>query len=179
MPRLDLPRRSHYSVATACTFTAGASGIDGAAAFPPCALSVDCRFSVAFVRPTAFRGAIAGFGFLAALGWAARFRPGLAAAVFAAVSGVAFFCTADLTAALALAFLAAHRVRFAATIRARPSGLRRRFFLAVVATAGFTTSSALAFRTAAQRFLCAAAMRLRAAALNTRFVAVPRQVPRT
>jgi hypothetical protein len=44
-------------------------------------------------------------------------------------------------------------------IRARPSGLRRRFFLAAFAGAGVA---------AAQRFLCAAAMRLRAVGLTVR-----------
>ena len=73
----------------------------------------------------------------------------------------------------AAAFLAAaQRFLAAAMIRARPSGLRRRFFLPAFAGAGAAPASALAFRAAAQRLLCAAAMRLRAAALSTRFVAV-------
>jgi YidC/Oxa1 family membrane protein insertase len=85
---------------------------------------------------------------LAALVWAARFSPGLAAAA------VAFLGAADLPAA--------HRRFVAAMIRARRSGLRRRFFLAAFAGAGVAAAAALAFRTAAQRFLCAAVMRRRA-----------------
>ena len=49
------------------------------------------------------------------------------------------------------------RLFVAATIRARPSGLRRRFFLAAFAGAGVAVAAALAFRAAAQRFLCAGA----------------------
>jgi hypothetical protein len=67
------------------------------------------RLGAPFVRPTVFRGATAGVDFLAGLVWAARFRPGLAAA---------------------------HRLFVAALIRARPSGVRRRFVLAVFAGAG-------------------------------------------
>ena len=62
----------------------------------------------------------------------------------------------------------AQRRFVAAMIRARPSGLRRRFFLAAFAGAGVAAGSALAFRAAAQRFLCAAAMRRRAAGLTMR-----------
>jgi hypothetical protein len=72
---------------------------------------------------------------LAGLVWAARFRPGLAAA---------------------------HRLFVAAMILARPLGIRRRFFLAAFTGAGVAAAAALAFR-AAQRFLCAAVMRRRAA----------------
>lgn len=75
----------------------------------------------------------------------------------------------------AAAFLAAaQRFLAASTIRARPSGLRRRFLLPAFAGAGAgaAPAPALAFRADAQRRLCAAAMRLRAAALSTRFVAV-------
>ena len=50
----------------------------------------------------------------------------------------------------------AHRFFVAAMIRARPSGLRRRFFLAAFAGAGVAAPAALAFRAAAQRFFCAA-----------------------
>jgi hypothetical protein len=75
--------------------------------------------TTAFVRPTAFRGATAGFDFLAALLRPARFRPGLAAAGFAEAAGVAFFGTADFPAALAFPS-AAHRLLVAAMIRARP-----------------------------------------------------------
>ena len=57
----------------------------------------------------------------------------------------------------------AHRRFVAAMIRARPSGLRRRFFLAAFAGAGVAAASVLALRAAAHRFLCAAAIRLRAA----------------
>jgi hypothetical protein len=53
-------------------------------------------------------------------------------------------------------------------IRARPTGLRRRFFLAAFAGAG-AAAAALAFRRPAQRFLCAAAMRRRAAERAMRF----------
>src|ERR1035437_8761741 len=68
----------------------------------------------------------------------------------------------------ALAFLsAAHRLFVAAMIRARPSGLKWRFF----ALGGVAAASASAFRTAAHRFFCAAAMRLRAAGLTERIVA--------
>ena len=161
------------SAAAAYMVPAGASGIDGATAFPSCALSAAGRFGTVFVRAAAFRGAIAGFGFLAAPAWVTRFRPDLAAARFADAAGTAFFGVAGFTAALALAFLAvAQRRLVAAMIRARPSGLRRRFFFAGFATAGFTASSALAFRAAAQRFLCAAAIRRRAVAPSTRFVGV-------
>jgi hypothetical protein len=113
-------------------------------AVPPCALPATGRLGAAFVRPTAFRGATARFDFLAALAWAAPFRPGLAAgAVFAA-----------------LAFPSAAQSFFvAAMIRVWPSGIRRRFFLAAVAGAVVAAAEALAFRAAAQRFLCAAAMR--------------------
>jgi hypothetical protein len=45
-------------------------------------------------------------------------------------------------------------------IRARPSGLRRRFFLAAVAGAD-VVAAGLVFRAAAQRFLGAADMRRR------------------
>jgi len=60
-----------------------------------------------------------------------RFRPGLAAAA------VAFFRPAD--------FAAAQRRFVAAMIRARPSGIKRRFFLAGFADAGAATA-ALALR---------------------------------
>ena len=72
--------------------------------------------------------------------------------------------------ALALCICRAFAQRFfvAAMIRARPSGLRRRFFLAAFAGAGAAVASALAFRAAAHRFVCAAAMRLRAAGLKMR-----------
>ena len=63
-------------MAAACTLTAGASGIDDAAAFPRCALSAAGRFGAAFVRATAFSGATTGYDFLASLVWVARFRPG-------------------------------------------------------------------------------------------------------
>src|ERR1017187_10526479 len=72
------------SAAAAYMVPAGASGIDGATAFPSCALSAAGRFGTAVVRVAAFP----------------------------------------------------------AMIRARPSGLRRRFFFAGFATAGFTASSA-------------------------------------
>jgi hypothetical protein len=66
-----------------------------------------------------------------------------------------------------LAFLsAAHRFLVAAMIRARPSGLKRRFFLA--AFGGVASAAALGFRAAAHRFLCAAGMRRRAAGLTMR-----------
>jgi hypothetical protein len=48
----------------------------------------------------------------------------------------------------------------AATIRARPSGLRRRFFLAAFAGTGVAAAT-LGFRAAAQRFVCAAALTMR------------------
>jgi hypothetical protein len=68
-----------------------------------------------------------------------------------------------------LAFLsAAHRLFVAATIRARPSGLRRRFFLAAFADAGVAAGAALAFRTGRPAFPRRAAMRRRAAALRAR-----------
>lgn len=56
-------------------------------------------------------------------------------------------------------------------IRTRPSGLRRRLLLTAFAGAGVAAASALAFRTTAHRFFCAAPMRRRAAGLVTRFVA--------
>ena len=108
---------------------------------PPCALPAAGRLTSAFARPAAFRGATAGFDFLAALVAPIRLRPGLAAA------GIAFSGAADFPAVLAF-LTAVHRSFVAAMILVRPSGIRRRFFLA-----------ALAFRTA-QRFRCAAAMRL-------------------
>jgi hypothetical protein len=58
-------------------------------------------------------------------------------------------------------------------IRARPSGLRRRFFLA--AFPGTDAAAAVAFRTAARRFLCAAVLRRRAAWLTMRFGASSRE----
>jgi hypothetical protein len=68
-----------------------------------------------------------------------------------------------------LAFLsAAHRRFAAALIRARPSGVRRRFFLAAFAGAGANATAAVPLQAAAQRFLCAAAMRRRAAGLKIR-----------
>jgi hypothetical protein len=69
----------------------------------------------------------------------------------------------------ALAVLtAAHRLFVAAMIRARPSGLRRRFFLLAFAGAGVAAAATAAFRKAAERFLCAAAMRRRAAGITRR-----------
>ena len=139
------PAPFRYSVAAAGTLTAAASAIGGAAACPPCALADAGRLLAAFVRPTAFRGVTASVDFLTALLLAARLRPGLAAADFAAGTGVAFFGVATFPAALALAFLsAAHRFFVAAMIRARPSGVRRRFFLAVFAGAGVAAAAALA-----------------------------------
>ena len=81
---------------------------------------------------------------------------------------------ADLSTYLraALAFLNAARRVFAAIIRARPSGLRRRFFLAAFAGAG--VAAACGFREAALRFLCAADMRRRAAGLTMRLGASSR-----
>jgi hypothetical protein len=71
-----------------------------------------------------------------------------------------------------MAFLsAAHRLFVAAIIRGRPSGLRRRFFLAGFAGAGV---AAFGFRAAAQRFLCAAALRRRAAGRTMRLGASSR-----
>jgi hypothetical protein len=167
--RRPIPRRLRHPVTAAGAPAAGASGIAAAAAFPPCVLSAAGRLPAAFARPAACRGGIAGLGFLAALVRAARLRPGLAAADFAAAAGVAFSGAPDFPAALALALLATtHRLFVAAMIGDRPSGLGRRFFLAGFAGAGVAGAAASAFRTAAQRFLCAAAMRRRAAGLTTR-----------
>jgi hypothetical protein len=88
-----------------------------------------------------------------------RFSPGLAAA------GVAFSGVGDFNAALAF-LTAADGLLVAAMIRARPSGIRRRFLLAAFAGAG--VAAAFVFRAAAHRFLCAAARRRRAEGLTTR-----------
>ena len=99
-----------------CTLPAKGFRIDGAAAIPPCALPAAGRFPAVFVWLSAFPSAPAGFGFLAALLWAARFRPRLTA------EGVAFFGAADLPGALAFR-TAGQRLLVAAMIRARSSGL--------------------------------------------------------
>ena len=148
-PFRPTPRRSRYSAAP-CALTAAASA-SAPAAVPPCAFPAAGRLGAAFVRPTVFRGATAGADFLAALVWAVRFRPGLAAA------GVAF--------PAALAFLAAaHRLFVAAMIRGRPSGIRRRFCLAACAGAG-VAAAALAFRAALCHNLAIVASHLREALL--------------
>ena len=110
-------------------------------------------------RRAAFFVTIAGFVVLAAAFRAGRFRAATGLTAPVAGFGAAF------TAAAFLA--AAQRLFVAATIRARPSGLKRRFF----ALGGVAATPALAFRAAAHRFLCATAMRLRAAGLTERFVA--------
>ena len=75
-----IPRPSLYS-AVVPSAPAAYSAIVGAPACPPCALPAAGRLTAAFVRPTAFRGVIAGSDFLAAPLRAVRFTPGLAAAV--------------------------------------------------------------------------------------------------
>ena len=93
-------------------------------------------------RRAAFLVTIAGFVVLAAAFRAGRFRAATGLTAWAAAFGAAF---------AALAFLnAAQRLFVAATIRARPSGLRWRFF----ALGGVAATPALAFRAAAHRFLC-------------------------
>ena len=62
-------------------------------------------------------------------------------------------------------FCAAHSFFVAAMIRARPSGLRRRFFLAAVAGVG---GAAVGFRAAAHPLLCGAVVRRRAAGIAMR-----------
>jgi len=141
--------------------TAAASVRACAAAARPCALPAAGRLASAFARPSTFSGATAGFDFLAVLVRAARFRSGLAAV------GATFSGAPDFRAALAF-LAAAHRLFVAVMIRARPSGLRRRFCLAAFAGAGVVAAAALAFRSAAQRFLCAADMRRRAAGRTMR-----------
>jgi len=89
-------------------------------------------------------------------------------AAFRAAAGLTARAAAFGAAFAALAFLnAAQRLFVAAMIRARPSGLKWRFF----GLGGGAAASPSAFRTAAHRFFCAAAMRLRAAGLTERFVA--------
>src|ERR1035438_1776318 len=116
-------------------------------------------YSAALCALPAFASAIAG-----PTAWPPCALP--AARSFAA-AGVAFSRTADCPAALAF-LAAAHRRFVAAMIRARPSGIRRRFFLAAFAGAGGAVAACLAFRAAAQRFLRATAMRRRAAGLTMR-----------
>jgi hypothetical protein len=162
---VDVSPRSRYSAVVAGA--AAASAIAGAAAVPPCALPAAGRFRATLLRPTAFCGATAGFEFLAVLVRATRSRPGLAASV-------AFSGAPDFPAALAF-LSAALRLLVPAVIRARPSGLRRSFFLAAFAGAGAAAGAALAFRAAAQRSLCAAAMRQRAAAAGNDPLSARRQ----
>jgi hypothetical protein len=87
----------------------------------------------------------------------------LAAADFADAAGVALFGVATFPAALAF-LSAAHLFFVAAMIRARPSGLRRRFFLAAFAGAG-AAAAALAFRAALCHNLAIVASHLREALL--------------
>jgi hypothetical protein len=68
----------------------------------------------------------------------------------------ALSATGRFGAASAFLSAAAHRRLVAATIHARPSGLRLRFFLAAFAGSG--VAAAVASRAAAHRFRCAAAM---------------------
>jgi hypothetical protein len=104
----------------------------GAPACPPCALPAAGRLGAAFVRPTAFRGATAGLDFSVALLWAARFRPGLAAAAAqrflwaAAVRGRGARITMRLGAAAAGDPLRDPRWRFVARERDRPFEALRR-----------------------------------------------------
>src|ERR1019366_8465321 len=84
---------------------------------------------------------------------------GRRAAFLVTIAGFAFFAATFRDAAFgaafaALAFLnAPQRLFVAEMIRARPSGLKWRFF----ALGGVADTSASAFRTAAHRFFCAAA----------------------
>ena len=134
-PDSSRPFPSRYSTAAVGPRTAAASA--GTADFPPSALPAAGRFRappspgqpLSPARPPTLNSWRRFSGQRASgPGWTCSSQP---------FSAVALFRTADFAAVLALAFLsAAHRLFVAAMIRARPSGLRRRFFPAACAGTG-------------------------------------------
>ena len=166
-PDSSRPFPSRYSTAAVGPRTAAASA--GTADFPPSALPAAGRFRappspgqpLSPARPPTLNSWRRFSGQRASgPGWTWSSQP---------FSAVALFRTADFAAVLALAFLsAAHRLFVAAMIRARPSGLRRRFLLGGRRLRWRRCRCSLGLPGSRQRFRCAAAMRRRAAGSTMR-----------